>query len=75
MHRNIIFVIFVIFNVNEMILLFYLGQSTIAAEAALKQGASIAAKEGTTATSRVVGWWMAGCAGKEKKTHCLLSCC
>ena len=69
MHRNIIFVIF---NVNEMILLFYLGQSTIAAEAALKQGASIAAKEGTTATSRVVGWWMAGCAGREKKlTACL----
>ena len=51
-----------------MILLFYLGQSTIAAEAALKQGASIAAKEGTTATSRVVGWWMAGCAGRKKNS-------
>jgi len=39
------------------------GQSTIAAEAALKQGASVASKEGTAVTSRVVGWWMAGCAG------------
>lgn len=39
------------------------GQSTIAAEAALKQGAVLAAKQGTSTTSRTVGWWMAGCAG------------
>ena len=43
----------------------FLGQSTIAAGAAVKQGAVLAGKQGVSATSRTVGWWMAGCAGKQ----------
>jgi len=39
------------------------GRSTIAAGAAVKQGAVLAGKQGVSATSRTVGWWMAGCAG------------
>jgi cytochrome c oxidase assembly protein subunit 15 len=39
------------------------GQSTIAATVTKEAALGLAAKEGATTTSRVVGWWMAGCAG------------